>query len=45
LTPAAVAARTLDAIRAGQFWVITHPGERPAVEARVTGMLAAYPAE
>jgi NAD(P)-dependent dehydrogenase (short-subunit alcohol dehydrogenase family) len=45
LTPAEVATRVLAAIRAGQFWIITHPGERPAVEARVAGMLAEYPAE
>ena len=44
LTPAEVANRTLAAIRAGRFWIITHPGERPAVEARVAGMLADYPA-
>jgi NAD(P)-dependent dehydrogenase (short-subunit alcohol dehydrogenase family) len=44
LTPAEVATRVLDAIRAGRFWIITHPGERPAVEARVAGMLADYPA-
>jgi NAD(P)-dependent dehydrogenase (short-subunit alcohol dehydrogenase family) len=44
LTPAEVAARVLAAIRAGQFWIITHSGERPAVEARVAGMLADYPA-
>jgi NAD(P)-dependent dehydrogenase (short-subunit alcohol dehydrogenase family) len=45
LTPAEVATRVLAAIRAGQFWIITHPGERPAVEARVAGMLADYPAD
>ena len=45
LTPAEVATRVLAAIRAGRFWIITHPGERPAVEARVAGMLAEYPAE
>lgn len=44
LTPAEVATRVLAAIRAGRFWIITHPGERPAVEARVAGMLADYPA-
>jgi NAD(P)-dependent dehydrogenase (short-subunit alcohol dehydrogenase family) len=44
LTPAVVAGRTLDAIRAGSFWIITHPGERPSVEARVAGMLAEFPA-
>jgi NAD(P)-dependent dehydrogenase (short-subunit alcohol dehydrogenase family) len=43
LTPEVVAARTLAAIRAGQFWVITHSGERPAVEGRVRGMLADFP--
>jgi NAD(P)-dependent dehydrogenase (short-subunit alcohol dehydrogenase family) len=43
LTPAEVADRTLGAIRAGRFWIITHPGERPAVEARVAGMLAEFP--
>ena len=45
LTPAEVATRVLAAIRAGRFWIITHPGERPAVEARVAGMLADYPAD
>jgi len=44
LTPAEVATRVLAAIPAGRFWIITHPGERPAVEARVAGMLADYPA-
>jgi NAD(P)-dependent dehydrogenase (short-subunit alcohol dehydrogenase family) len=43
LTPAVVADRTLDAIRAGRFWIITHSGERPSVEARVAGMFAEYP--
>jgi NAD(P)-dependent dehydrogenase (short-subunit alcohol dehydrogenase family) len=45
LTPAEVASRVLAAIRAGRFWIITHPGERPAVEARLAGMLADYPAD
>jgi len=44
LTPVEVAGRVLAAIRAGQFWIITHPGERPVVEGRVAGMLADYPA-
>ncbi|MCU1460330.1 MAG: hypothetical protein JWO37_405 [Acidimicrobiales bacterium] len=44
LTPAAVAARTLDAIRTGRFWIITHAGERPAVETRFAGILADFPA-
>jgi NAD(P)-dependent dehydrogenase (short-subunit alcohol dehydrogenase family) len=43
MTPAAVADRTLDAIRAGRFWIITHPGERAAVEARFTDILANFP--
>ena len=43
LTPAAVAATTIDAIRAGRFWIITHPGERAAVEARFTNALANFP--
>ena len=43
LPPAAVAARTLEAIRAGRFWIITHPDERPAVEARFAGVLAGFP--
>lgn len=43
LTPDQVAARVLDAIRSGDFWVLTHPGERPAAEERITEMLAAFP--
>jgi NAD(P)-dependent dehydrogenase (short-subunit alcohol dehydrogenase family) len=43
LTPGQVAERTLDAIRAGQFWIITHPGERSAVEARFATALAHFP--
>jgi len=45
LTPARVAARVLEAIRAGRFWIITHPGERPVVEARFAGALAAFPSD
>jgi NAD(P)-dependent dehydrogenase (short-subunit alcohol dehydrogenase family) len=45
LTPARVAAYVLESIRAGRFWIITHPGERPTVEARVAGILADYPTE
>jgi NAD(P)-dependent dehydrogenase (short-subunit alcohol dehydrogenase family) len=44
LTPAQVAERVLAAIRARQFWIITHPGERPVFEARVNDILAHYPA-
>jgi NAD(P)-dependent dehydrogenase (short-subunit alcohol dehydrogenase family) len=43
LTPAQVAQRVLEAIGNGEFWIITHPGERAAVEARVTGMLDHFP--
>ncbi|MCU1428173.1 MAG: hypothetical protein JWL83_2173 [Actinomycetia bacterium] len=43
LTPAAVADRVLDAIRAGRFWIITHPGERSVAEARFTDILANFP--
>jgi NAD(P)-dependent dehydrogenase (short-subunit alcohol dehydrogenase family) len=43
LTPAQVAQRVLEAVRNGEFWIITHPGERAAVEARVTGMLDQFP--
>jgi NAD(P)-dependent dehydrogenase (short-subunit alcohol dehydrogenase family) len=43
LTPAQVAVRTLEAIRSGQFWIITHPGERPLVETRFSGALGEFP--
>jgi NAD(P)-dependent dehydrogenase (short-subunit alcohol dehydrogenase family) len=43
LTPAHVARCVLAAIRAGEFWIITHPGERPAVENRFTAMLDHFP--
>ncbi len=42
-TPAQVAERVLQAIRGGEFWIITHDDLRPMVEARVTDMLAAFP--
>jgi NAD(P)-dependent dehydrogenase (short-subunit alcohol dehydrogenase family) len=42
-TPAHVAARTLEAILAGQFWIIPNGGERPIVEARFTEALAGFP--
>jgi NAD(P)-dependent dehydrogenase (short-subunit alcohol dehydrogenase family) len=45
LTPAQVADRVLAAIRAGEFWIITHPGERPTVEARAADVLASFPGE
>ncbi|MDQ1433946.1 MAG: hypothetical protein QOF59_762 [Actinomycetota bacterium] len=43
LTPAQVADHVLDAIRGRRFWIITHSGERPVFEARVTEILANYP--
>lgn len=43
LTPEAVADRTLDAIRADRFWIITHPGERPVAEARFAAIMADFP--
>jgi NAD(P)-dependent dehydrogenase (short-subunit alcohol dehydrogenase family) len=45
LAPATVAAMTLDAIRSGRFWIISHPGERAAVEARCANVLANFPSE
>jgi NAD(P)-dependent dehydrogenase (short-subunit alcohol dehydrogenase family) len=43
LTPAQVAELVLDAIRAKRFWIITHAGERPVFETRVTDILANFP--
>jgi hypothetical protein len=43
MPPAQVAARVLEAIGNREFWIITHPGEFPTVEARVDGILAAFP--
>jgi NAD(P)-dependent dehydrogenase (short-subunit alcohol dehydrogenase family) len=43
LTPTQVAERVLDAIRAKRFWIITHAGERPVFEGRVTDILANFP--
>jgi NAD(P)-dependent dehydrogenase (short-subunit alcohol dehydrogenase family) len=45
LTPAQVADRVLGAIRNGEFWIITHPGEGPTVESRFSGILAAFPGQ
>jgi NAD(P)-dependent dehydrogenase (short-subunit alcohol dehydrogenase family) len=42
-SPAEVADQVLDAIRADEFWIITHPWERPIVVERVDGMLAKFP--
>jgi len=45
LTPAQVAGRVLEAVRNGDFWIITHPGEAPTVEARFAGILEGFPGE
>ena len=42
-TPAHVAARTLEAIHAGAFWIIPNRGERSIVETRFTEALASFP--
>lgn len=42
-TPATVAATVLAAIRARQFWIITHPDERSVVEARAAVIVANFP--
>jgi NAD(P)-dependent dehydrogenase (short-subunit alcohol dehydrogenase family) len=42
-TPEHVAARTLEAIRAGQFWIIPNGGERSIVEARFSEALDGFP--
>jgi NAD(P)-dependent dehydrogenase (short-subunit alcohol dehydrogenase family) len=42
-SPAQVAERVLQAIRAGEFWIITHDDLLATVRERVTGMLAAFP--
>jgi NAD(P)-dependent dehydrogenase (short-subunit alcohol dehydrogenase family) len=44
-TPAHVAERVLQAVRNGEFWIITHDDLLPTVRERVTGMLAAFPGE
>src|SRR4051795_163141 len=43
--PAQVADRVLQAIRNGEFWIITHDDLLPTVRDRVTGMLAAFPGQ
>lgn len=42
--PSQVARRVVEAVRAGEFWIITHPTERPLVETRFAGILSGYPA-
>ncbi|HEX4865471.1 MAG TPA: SDR family NAD(P)-dependent oxidoreductase [Acidimicrobiales bacterium] len=41
--PSQVARRVIEAVRAGEFWIITHPSERQLVETRFAGILAGYP--
>jgi NAD(P)-dependent dehydrogenase (short-subunit alcohol dehydrogenase family) len=41
--PTRVARRVIEAIRAGEFWIITHPSERNVLETRFTGIMASYP--
>ena len=43
LTPDQVAVHVLDAIRDHRFWIITHPNERPSVEARAARIVASFP--
>jgi NAD(P)-dependent dehydrogenase (short-subunit alcohol dehydrogenase family) len=43
LPASAGAQRTLAAVRAGEFWIITHGTERGVVEARLGEVLAAFP--
>lgn len=38
-----VAAKTLDGVRAGRFWIFTHPEMKPILEARLREMLDSYP--
>ena len=42
-TPARVAGRVLEAVRNGEFWIITHPTERDLVATRHSGIMASYP--
>jgi NAD(P)-dependent dehydrogenase (short-subunit alcohol dehydrogenase family) len=41
--PSQVARRVLEAVRANQFWIITHPTERELVETRFNGIMGVYP--
>jgi NAD(P)-dependent dehydrogenase (short-subunit alcohol dehydrogenase family) len=41
--PSRVARRVLEAVRAGEFWIVTHPSERPLVQNRFEGIMASYP--
>jgi NAD(P)-dependent dehydrogenase (short-subunit alcohol dehydrogenase family) len=44
LRPAQVAERVLAAVRSGEFWINTHNGEQPLVEARFAAVLESFPA-
>ena len=41
--PSQVARRVVEAVRAGEFWIITHPSERSLVETRFAGIMSGYP--
>jgi NAD(P)-dependent dehydrogenase (short-subunit alcohol dehydrogenase family) len=41
--PSRVARRVLEAVRAGEFWIVTHPFERSLVQTRFEGIMASYP--
>jgi NAD(P)-dependent dehydrogenase (short-subunit alcohol dehydrogenase family) len=45
LTPDRVALRVLEAIRNGEFWIITHPGEGPLVKQRFATIVDSFPGE
>jgi len=39
ISPEAVAGHVVDAVLAGRFWILTHPGYRAAIELRARGVL------
>jgi short-subunit dehydrogenase len=39
LPPSDVADHVVDAVRDGRFYVLTHPGMKPAIEARMRGII------
>jgi NAD(P)-dependent dehydrogenase (short-subunit alcohol dehydrogenase family) len=45
LTPDQVAGRVLAAIRNGEFWIVTHPGEGPLVRQRFATIVESFPGE
>ena len=44
MTPDEVAARMIDGVKAGRFFIATHPSSRAAIEARHAELMAAYDA-